>query len=448
MSKLSCIILAAGRGTRMKSDRPKVLHALGGWPMIRHVVKTAEALKADPIVTVIAPGMDDVTAEVAPHVTAVQEKQLGSGDAARAALPALKNAKGKVLILAGDVPLLQADTLQALADEMPEGGLSVLGFTPMDPTGYGRLVTDDDLNVLEIVEDKDASAEQKSITLCNAGAYCVDAALLPQLLEKLSNSNAQKEFYLTDIVKLAASQGKQCAYIEAEPFETIGINSRSQLAEAEGELQNYLRARAMFEGATLLDPMTTYFSVDTELGRDVIVEPGVFFGPGVKVADKVTIHAYSYLEGVTVETGAEIGPFARVRPKSHIGESAVIGNFIEVNRTILKAGAKSKHLSYLGDAVIGEKANIGAGTVIANYDGFDKLATEVGKGAFVGSNSTLIAPVKIGDGAYVGAASAVAEDVPAEALALARARTIIRDGWAKIFRSEKQASKEAKKKAG
>jgi bifunctional UDP-N-acetylglucosamine pyrophosphorylase/glucosamine-1-phosphate N-acetyltransferase len=443
MSNLSCIILAAGRGTRMKSDTPKVLHALGGWPMIHHVVKTCEALKPAEIVAVIAPGMDDVAAEVKPHATAVQEKQLGSGDAARAGTAALKNKTGKVLILAGDVPLIQTETLEALVEETADGGLCVLAFTPSDPTGYGRLITDDDLNVTAIVEDRDATAEQKNIVLCNAGAYCVDAKILPGLLEKLSSSNAQNEFYLTDIVALAAAQGAACSYVEAPAFETLGVNSRSQLAEAEGELQNYLRARAMFDGATLIDPMTTYFAMDTKLGRDVIIEPGVYFGPGVTVADNVTIHAYSYLEGVTIGKGASVGPFARVRPTSEIGEGATIGNFIEVNRSVLKAGAKSKHLSYLGDAVIGEKANIGAGTVIANYDGFDKLASEVGKGAFVGSNSTLIAPVKIGDGAYVGAASAITEDVPAGSLAVARARTIIRDGWAALRNATKQ-----KKKAG
>ncbi|HEY8964449.1 MAG TPA: bifunctional UDP-N-acetylglucosamine diphosphorylase/glucosamine-1-phosphate N-acetyltransferase GlmU [Alphaproteobacteria bacterium] len=442
MSDLNCIILAAGKGTRMKSDMPKVLHALGGWPMIRHVVKSCEALEPAQITVVIAPGMGDVAKEVAPHATSVQEKQLGSGDAARAGLKGLKDPKGKILILAGDVPLISVDTLQALVEEA-ETGMSVLGFTPMDPTGYGRLITDDDLFVTEIIEERDASAGQKNIALCNAGAYCIDAKLLPNLLDKLSNSNAQKEFYLTDIVSLAAKSGIKCAYIEAPIYETIGINSRSQLAEAEGELQNYLRAKAMFEGASLLDPMTTYFAMDTKLGQDVIIEPGVFFGPGVVIGDKVTIHAYSYLEGVTVERGASIGPFARIRPHSHIGEDVSIGNFIEVNRSTLKAGAKSKHLSYLGDAVIGEKANIGAGTVIANYDGFDKLSTEVGKDAFVGSNSTLIAPVKIGDGAYVGAASAITEDVPAGSLALARARTIIRDGWAALRNKEKTKTKKA-----
>lgn len=440
MTELTCIILAAGKGTRMKSDKPKVMAQLAGWPLVRHVVATCEKLGPKSIVTVIAEGMDDVAATVAPHKTAIQKNQLGTGDAVKSALPAIEGAKGHVLILLGDVPLVSAETLQALQEAAGETGLAVLAMRAANPTGYGRLVTDDNY-VTSIVEERDCTAEQKSIDLVNSGIFCVSADRLAGWLGALTPDNAQKEYYLTDIVGIAAREGVACEYIEAPEHELMGINSRSQLAEAEGELQNYMRARAMFEGATLIDPMTVYFSPDTKLGRDVTVEPGVFFGPGVTVGDNVTILAYSHLEGVTIEAGASIGPFARIRPKSHIGAKATVGNFVEVNRSTLKAGAKSKHMSYLGDAVIGEKANIGAGTVIANYDGFNKQETTIGAGTFIGSNSTLVAPLAVGTGAYVGAGSTVTTTVPDDALAVARARSVVRDGWAKTYREKNQKTK-------
>ncbi|MBU6235691.1 MAG: bifunctional UDP-N-acetylglucosamine diphosphorylase/glucosamine-1-phosphate N-acetyltransferase GlmU [Alphaproteobacteria bacterium] len=443
MSELHCIILAAGKGTRMKSDKPKVMAQLAGQPLITHVLNTCIELAPKSITTIIADGMDDVAAAVAPHKTAIQKQQLGTGDAAKAALPALKGAKGHVMVLLGDVPLISSDTLAALHEAATENGLAVLAVHLPDPTGYGRLVTDDNY-VTAIVEDRDCTPEQKQITLVNAGCFCIAADKFEKWIGAIKPDNAQKEFYLTDIVKIAADDGVRCEYVEGAEHELRGINSKSQLAEAEGELQNFLRAKAMFDGATLVDPMTVYFSMDTQLGRDVIVEPNVFFGPGVKVADNVTIHAFSHLEGVTIEEGASIGPFARIRPKSHIGRKVTIGNFCEVNRATLKEGAKSKHLSYLGDATIGEKANIGAGTVIANYDGFHKQDTTIGKGVFVGSNSTLVAPVTVGDGAYVGAGSTVTMDVPADALAVARSRNVVRDGWASTYRTKKQAEKAKK----
>ncbi len=445
MTDLHCILLAAGKGTRMKSAKPKVMAPLAGRPLVRHVVDTLEKLGVATIVTVIADGMDDVAATVAPHATAVQKQQLGTGDAARAGLPALAGKTGFVIIHAGDVPLVQPETFAALYEAAQDTGLAVLAMRPQSPRGYGRLLTDDDGCVSAIVEEKVCTDDQRGIDLVNAGTFCVALDKLGGWLSALKSDNAQKEYYLTDIVGIAAADGVKCDYIEAPEHEVMGINSRSQLAEAEGELQNRLRAQALFDGATLVDPMSVYFSMDTVLGRDVVVEPHVWFGPGVVVADNVTIHAFSYLEGVRIDDGASIGPFARIRPKSHIGAGASVGNFIEVNRSTLKAGAKSKHVSYLGDAVIGEKANIGAGTIIANYDGFDKQETVVGKGAFIGSNSTLIAPLTVGDGAYVGAASAITGDVPADALALARARTVLRDGWASDYRSKHASTKKDKK---
>jgi bifunctional UDP-N-acetylglucosamine pyrophosphorylase/glucosamine-1-phosphate N-acetyltransferase len=440
MTDLHCIILAAGKGTRMKSDKPKVMAQLAGQPLIRHVVTVCEALAPKTIVTVIAGGMDDVAKAVSPHKTAIQKQQLGTGDAAKSALPALKGAKGHIMILLGDVPLVTAPTLESLLEAARETGLAMLAMDIPDPTGYGRVMTDENF-VTDIVEEKDADAEQKSVTLVNAGIFCADAVKLETWLNALKPENAQKEYYLTDIVKIAAKDGVRCEYIEGPAHELQGINSRSQLAEAEGELQNFLRARALHEGATLQDPMTTYFSMDTKLGRDVVVEPNVFFGPGVNVENGATIHAFSHLEGVNVGANASVGPFARVRPHSDIGAGASIGNFVEVNRSVVKAGAKSKHMSYLGDAVIGEKTNIGAGTVIANYDGFNKQETTVGKGVFIGSNSTLVAPLQVGDGAYVGAGSTVTTNVPADALAVARSRSVVRDGWADSYRKKKQSEK-------
>lgn len=451
--QLSCIILAAGKGTRMKSDKPKVMAQLAGQPLIRHVLDACAPLEPATIVTVIAPGMDDVAKAVAPHATAVQEKQMGTGDAAKSALPALKGAKGHVLILLGDVPLVSPETLMALYDAGRETGLSVLAMNAQNPAGYGRLLTNDDGIVTAIVEERDCAPDQKNITLVNAGLFCVDAQKLGEWLGKIGSDNAQKEYYLTDIIAIAAQDGVACDYVEAPEHEVQGINSRSQLAEVESELQNLLRARALHEGATLVDPMTVYFSMDTRIGRDTVVEPNVFFGPGVRIADNVTIHAFSHLEGVSVESGASIGPFARVRPKSKIGAGATIGNFVEVNRAEVKPGAKSKHVSYLGDAVIGEKANIGAGTVIANYDGFDKQETTIGAGTFIGSNSTIVAPIAIGAGAYVAAGSVITAAVPDNALAVARAREVLRDGWATEYRAKKaelkkaNPSKESKKHA-
>lgn len=442
---LSCIILAAGKGTRMKSDRPKVMAPLGGMPLIKHVVRACEALAPAQIVTVIAPGMDDVAAAVAPHATAIQKTQRGTGDAVKSAIPALGKLKGYVLIALGDVPLVTTATLKNLVAAAKKTGLAVLAMRVEDPAGYGRVLTDKSGFVTEIVEQKDLKPGQSHIDLVNAGLFCVDAKKLGPWLEGLKTNNAQREYYLTDIITLAAKDKVRCAVVEAPEHEARGINSRLQLAEAEDALQITLRMQALENGVTLIDPASVFLAADTQLGRDVVIEPNVFFGPGVSVGNGVIIHAFSHIEGASIADGASIGPFARIRPKSKIGAKATIGNFVEVNRSVVKAGAKSKHMSYLGDAVIGEKSNIGAGTVIANYDGFDKQDTKIGKGVFIGSNSTLVAPLNVGDGAYVAAASALTTDVPSDALAIARARSVVRADWANEYRSKKSETKSPSK---
>lgn len=443
MSKLSCIILAAGKGTRMKSDRPKVMHGLAGMPLIRHVVNTCQSLNASQIVTVIAKGMDDVAATVAPFETAIQKKQLGTADAAKSALPHLKSKRGHVLILLGDVPMISKETLKALWDAGKKTGLAVLAMRAENPYGYGRLITDKG-NVVAIVEQADLNPKHEGIDLVNAGCFCVAADRIEDWLNAIGNKNRQREFYLTDIVTAAAKDKVKCAFVEAPAHELLGINSRAQLAQAEWTLQTRLRDAALANGATMIDPSTVYLSADTVIGRDVVIEPNVFFGPGVTIADNVTIHAFTHIEGAAIAAGASIGPFARIRPKSKIGAKVTIGNFVEVNRSNIKAGAKSKHMSYLGDAVVGAKSNIGAGTVIANYDGFDKQDTIIGDRVFIGSNATLIAPLTIGSGAYVAAASAITTSVPDDALAVARTREVMRDGWANEYRAKKETAKAAR----
>lgn len=432
----AAIILAAGQGTRMKSIKPKVMHAVAGFPMITHVIRASALAGCDAIIPVIAPDMEDVRESVAPHEPAFQTEQKGTGHAALCAKEALSGHSGPVLILTGDAPLIAPDTLSALIDAAGRTGLAVMGFDANNPSGYGRLITNDE-HVTAIVEDRDCTDDQREITLCNSGAFCVDGARLFDWLCQIGSDNAQGEIYLTDIVAIAAKDGVSCALVMGDAEEAYGINTRAQLAMVEGILQNRLRARVMDEGATLIAPETVFLSADTEIGCDVIIEPNVFFGPGVVVEDEVTIHANTHLAECIIRKGAEIGPFARVRPQSDIGEDAVIGNFCEVNRSTLMPGAKCKHLSYLGDGVIEQKANIGAGTVIANYDGTSKAKTHIGVGSFIGSNSTLVAPVTVGDGAYIGAGSTITADVPHDALGVARAKQRVIENWVSRRRQTK-----------
>ena len=440
----AAIILAAGQGTRMKSSKPKVLHEIAGLPMIAHVMGACGDIDPNNIVVVIGHGMDDLATAVSPAKTVIQEKQAGTGDAAKSARDALKDFNGYVFILLGDVPLIREDTLVALQDAASDTGLAVLGFETDDPTGYGRLIGDDDF-IDAIVEHKDCTDDQLETTLCNSGAFCVDGKRLFGWLDQIDNKNAQGEFYLTDIVKIASNDGVQCAYVVADEAEVMGVNSRQQLAEAEAILQETLRYYAMDAGVTMIDPSTVYLSADTEFGHDVVIEPNVFFGGGVRVGNGTHIHAFSHIEGTNIGDNTNIGPFARIRPQSTIGNNVSVGNFIEVNRATMKDGSKSKHLSYLGDVTIGEKSNIGAGTVFANYDGFIKHDTIVGENVFVGSNSTIVAPVQIGNNAIVAAGSTVTVNVGDDAMIVARTQETIRDGWAKLYRTNKQKQKDESK---
>lgn len=438
-ASLAIVILAAGKGTRMKSSLPKVMHGLAGRPMINWVVETAQALEPHKIIVVTSPDQDSVASAVAPHDCVHQIEQLGTADAVKAARSALENFAGRVLVIYGDGPLYSARTLRHFIANVQNTGapMGFLGMEPDDPTGYGRLVMENGY-VTRIVEEKDASAAEKEIRACWTGVMVADAPALWGWLDRVDNNNAKGEYYLTKLPEIAAASKAHTVTSLAPAEETLGANNRAELAVLEEKIQNRLRLAAMENGATLIDPATTYFSHDTKLGRDVVVEPSVFFGEGVEVADNVIIHAFSHLEGVKVETGASIGPFARIRPISHIGTGAVVGNFIEVNRTVMKAGAKSKHVSYLGDAIIGEKSNIGAGTVIANYDGFNKQETIIGEGVFVGSNATIVAPRRIDDGAIIGAGSVVVEAVPKDAIYIERSEPEIFKDAAKDYRKRKR----------
>jgi bifunctional UDP-N-acetylglucosamine pyrophosphorylase/glucosamine-1-phosphate N-acetyltransferase len=439
--KTAAIVLAAGKGTRMKSALPKVMHAIAGRPMIGHVLANLAPLGCDPVVAVVAPGMEAVARAVAPWPTAVQTEQLGTGHAVLAAREALAGFAGDVLVLYGDTPFISTETLRRLLArrrEADDPAAVVLGMRLADPGEYGRLVLGRDGGLDAIVEFRDADPEQRAIDLCNSGVMAIDGRRLFDLLDRVGNANAKGEYYLTDIVAIARRQGFACAVVEAPAEELIGVNSRADLAAAEMAFQDRFRARAMAEGVTLIDPRTVYFSHDTRLGRDVVIGPNVVFGPGVTVGDNVEIRAFCHIEGARIEDGAIIGPFARLRPGAELGPNVHIGNFVEVKNGRIGAGAKANHLAYIGDASVGEGTNIGAGTIVCNYDGFDKWRTEIGAGSFIGSNSTLVAPLKIGDGAFVAAGSVITREVPGDALALGRGRQTEKPGWAARFRAVKQ----------
>ena len=445
--RAAAIILAAGKGTRMKSHLPKVLHPIAGRPMIGHVLDSLAPLGCAPIVVVVGPGMEALSKAVAPNRTALQAEQLGTGHAVLAAKAALGQREGDVLVLYGDTPFISTRTFEALlarrrAEDRP--AVVVLGMRPDDPTGYGRLLVDGKGQLEAIVEHRDATAEQRGIGLCNSGVMAIDGALIWDLLGEVGNDNAKGEYYLTDIVAIARRRGFVSAAVEAPAEELLGINSRAELAAAEALLQGKLRASAMEGGATLIDPASVWFSFDTRLGCDVVIGPHVVFGPGVEVADGVIIRSFCDLEGARIEAGAEIGPFARLRPGSIIGPKAKVGNFVETKNTTLAAGAKANHLTYLGDARVGAKTTVGAGTITCNYDGFGKYRTEIGAGAFIGSNSALVAPVTVGEGAIIAAGSVITQDVAADALAVGRGRQVEKSGWARLFREKKQASKQSR----
>ena len=442
--ELACVILAAGKGTRLKSKTPKVLHPVAGQPMIRHVADVVDALAPQRAVIVVGPDMDAVAAAADPWDVAIQRQQRGTADAVRAAADQLSGFEGDVLVVFGDTPLITVETLQHMIDrrrEADDPAVVVLGMRPDDPAQYGRLVVDQGGNLEAIVEFADASPEQKSIRLCNGGLMAFDGRRLSEVLAGIEDGNAQGEFYLTDAVEVARGLGHVCAFVEGSAVEVHGINSRAELAMAEAYMQDRLRAAAMAGGATLIDPGSVFLASDTELGRDVTIGPSVVFGPGVTVEDDVEIRAFSHIEGAVVRSGAIVGPYARLRPGAEIGMGARVGNFVEIKNATLGDGAKANHLSYLGDAGIGAGANIGAGTITCNYDGYLKHRTEIGEGAFIGSNTALAAPVRVGDRANVGAGSVITRDVPDDALAVARGEQVEKPGAAKRYRERKAAEK-------
>jgi bifunctional UDP-N-acetylglucosamine pyrophosphorylase/glucosamine-1-phosphate N-acetyltransferase len=445
--RLVAVILAAGEGTRMRSALPKVLHPVAGRPMLGHVILAAEA--AERVIVVVGPGRDDVAAYArsmrSDVIVCVQTERKGTAHAVLAAESAIGEAVEAgiedCIILFADTPLVTAMTLAGLRAALASGcTIAALGFEASDPAGYGRFLMDGD-TLSAIREHKDATEAERAVSLCNAGLMAVAAQKALPLLKRVTNNNAQQEYYLTELIALARADGDNTAAVIADEAEVMGVNDRIQLAQAETAMQSRLREKAMRDGATLIAPETVYFWADTSVGRDVMIEPHVVFGPNVTIADNVTIHAFSHIEGATIGNAAQIGPFARIRPGSEIGARGKVGNFVETKNAKIGFGAKVNHLSYIGDASVGADANIGAGTITCNYDGFGKYRTEIGAGAFIGSNSSLVAPVKIADGAYVGSGSVITEDVPADALAVARGRQIIRDGWAKRFRASKGKDK-------
>jgi bifunctional UDP-N-acetylglucosamine pyrophosphorylase/glucosamine-1-phosphate N-acetyltransferase len=437
------IVLAAGEGTRMRSLRPKALHAIGGRSLLAHALDAVK--KANAIAVVVGPGQQAVAAEAhAREPTAdifVQTERRGTAHAVLAAGEAIARGFDDVLVAFADTPLVRSATFDRLRAVVADGaGVAVLGFRPADPTGYGRLVVAGG-KLLAIREERDASDAERAITLCNGGLMALDGRFALDILQRIGDHNSKREFYLSDAVEIARNRGLDAVALETEEDEVRGINTRAQLAQAEGVLQQRLRAAAMEAGATMVAPETVFLAADTKLGRDVVVEPHVVFGPGVVVEDGAVIRSFSHLEGAHVGKGARVGPFARLRPGTRLGEKTRIGNFVEVKAAVIEAGAKAPHLSYIGDARVGENANIGAGTITCNYDGADKHHTDIGKDAFIGSNSALVAPVAVGEGAYIGSGSVITRDVPAGALAIGRGQQVVKEGWAARLKRKKSLSK-------
>jgi bifunctional UDP-N-acetylglucosamine pyrophosphorylase / glucosamine-1-phosphate N-acetyltransferase len=448
MTQIAAIILAAGKGTRMKSDLHKVLHPIAGRPMLMHLMDAVDALNPAKKVVVVGSGKEQLEAALAGSAElAVQEPQHGTGHAVQQAEAALAGFEGDVLILYGDVPFVPTSTMQMMIDRLnadDDPAVVVLGFEPEDTQAYGRIVTQND-RIEWMVEHKDATEAQRATKLCNSGLMAVKAKDLFPLLARVTNDNAAGEFYLVDIVNIATQDGRHCYVVTTDPYDVTGINSRGELAAMEGEWQARRRVQAMVDGASLIAPETVWFAWDTKLGRDVLIEPNVFFGPGVTVADTVKIRANCHIEGATIGSGAEVGPFARLRPGTVLEEDTKIGNFVEVKKARFGKGAKANHLSYIGDADVGAKANIGAGTITCNYDGYFKYQTVIGEGAFIGSNSALIAPVKIGRDAIVAAGSAVSRDVADGDLRMVRAEQLVKPGWADRFHDAMRKKKAEKK---
>ena len=432
-SNLAVVILAAGKGSRMKSAMPKVLHKIGGLSMLGHVIRTAESLRPEKIVVIAAPDqVDAFRSIVGAHEIMAQNEQLGTGHAVRCAEPTLKDFTGDVLVLYGDVPLVRTETLRKLLHKKSSHAIGLLAFRTAHPHGYGRLITTAD-RIHRIVEEKDATSDEKEIQTCNSGLMAASAPQIWQWLAQLKNQNATGEYYLTDVV---AASGDAC-FTVTEVDEVIGINDRVQLENAENNFQLRERHTAMLDGVTLQHSCSTIFSYDTKLAADVAIGANVVFGPGVTIESGAEILPFSHLEGCVVKSGARVGPFARVRPGSVIGPDARVGNFVEIKNSILGTGTKVGHLSYIGDTAVGSDANIGAGTITCNYDGINKFRTEIGAGAFIGSNTALVAPINVGDGAVIGAGSVISKDVPAGALGITRAVQKNIANWAINFFQKK-----------
>ena len=439
------IVLAAGEGTRMRSALPKVMHRMAGRTLLAHVLAGVAEIGPDATAIVVGPDQDEAAAEtkrILPSaVCYVQQKRQGTADAVLTAKAMIERGVDDIVIVYGDTPLIRPETLERLRAPLAAGAaVAVLGFRPADPTGYGRLITDGD-RLTAIREEAEASETERAIGLCNAGlmALAGDSALA--ILQQIGNHNRKAEYYLTDAVEIARTMKLAAVAVEVEEDEVRGINTKKELAEAEAVAQQRLRRAALDSGVTLVAPETVFLSADTKFGKDVVVEPYVVFGEKVSVDDGAVIHSFSHLVGAHIGKGASVGPFARLRPGTRLGEGAHIGNFVELKEATVEAGAKANHLSYIGDAVVGAEANIGAGTITCNYDGAAKHRTAIGRGAFIGSNSALVAPVEIGEGAYIGSGSVITANVPADALAVARGRQVVKEGWATRLRALKSLGK-------
>jgi len=445
--RFAVVILAAGQGTRMRSDTHKVLHPIASRPLLLHLLDCVDALGADKKVVVVGKGREQVEEAIAGRdvAIAVQTEQKGTGHAVQQAAGALSGYDGPVIILYGDTPFVRADTLRRMIDRLDgDGGpgVVVLASSPADPLKYGRIILGQGDRIAKMVEYKDATEEERAVRLCNSGMMAVRARDLFRWLAQVGNDNAAGEYYLPDIVNIAAAEGREAVVIEGDPYEAAGVNSRAELAHLELEWQRRRREQALEQGATLIDPESVWFAYDTKLGRDVTVEPHVVFGPGVEIADGATIRAFSHIDGAKIGARAIIGPFARVRPGTRLAERTKVGNFVEIKNADIAEGAKVNHLSYVGDTSIGARANIGAGTITCNYDGFGKHRTEIGEGAFIGSNTALVAPVIVGAGAIVGAGSVITRNVEPDSLAVERNEQRGIAGWARRFR-QRMTSKAA-----
>ena len=439
MPDFAVVILAAGQGTRMRSDTHKVLHPIASQPLLLHLLDRVDGLGASKRVVVVGKGRDQVERTLSERDVAVahQAEQKGTGHAVLQAKDSLSGYDGAVLVLYGDTPFVEPATLARMLERLngADGpGIVVLASKPADPGAYGRIILGEGDRIAKMVEYRDATPEEREVRLCNSGMMAIRAPDLLRWLGQVKNDNAAGEYYLPDVVNIAASEGREAVVIEGDPYETAGVNSRAELAHLELEWQRRRREQVLDEGATLIDPESVWFAYDTKLGRDVTVEPHVVFGPGVDVADGATIKAFSHIEGAIIGTRASIGPFARIRPGTTLGERSKVGNFVELKNAKVAASAKVNHLSYVGDAEIGSGANIGAGTITCNYDGFGKYRTVIGEGAFIGSNTALVAPVTIGDGAIVGAGSVITSDVDPDSLAVERSEQKGVAGWARRFR--------------